>query len=170
MPSRRPAAELEQPPAVVALGAGDLAGLVQQRPAGGVLLPAAALAAAAAPPVAHHLHVADLAADAVPAAVQRAVEHDAAADAGADRDEDEVLLAAAGAEAVLAPGGGVRVVLHDTGSPTRSATSSRSGSSRHDRLGANSTVERSAVTKPAAPMPTASTCVALAPARRRRRR
>src|SRR5512135_2678217 len=44
-----------------------------------------------------------------------------------------------------------------TGSPTRAPTSSRNGSSRQARFGANSTVARLRSTKPAAPIPTAST-------------
>jgi hypothetical protein len=42
------------------------------------------------------------------------------------------------------------------GSATRPARASRSGSLRHDRCGAKTTVARSAATKPAAPMPTAT--------------
>ena len=44
---------------------------------------------------------------------------DRAADAGADREHDHVATAAAGAEAVLGPACGVRIVLDVTGSSSR---------------------------------------------------
>jgi hypothetical protein len=111
---RRSVAELEQSPAVLRLHVGDLTGLVQQRPAGAVLLPAARLPAPAPAAVQHDLQVAELAPDPERAAKQRATENDAAADPRADRDADQGGLPAAGTEAVLAPGRRVGVVLdHD---------------------------------------------------------
>ncbi len=44
-----------------------------------------------------------------------------------------------------------------TGTPSRSSRAALSGSRRQDRCGENSTVEREASTKPAAPTPTART-------------
>ncbi|GAA2930482.1 hypothetical protein GCM10020221_27800 [Streptomyces thioluteus] len=49
------------------------------------------------------------------AAAQLVADDDAAAQAGAQGDADDVVVALAGAEAVLAPGGGVGVVLDDDG-------------------------------------------------------
>src|SRR4029079_3422641 len=63
------------------------------------------------------LDVADLGTHAVATAVELAVDDDAATDTGADGDADDEPLLAAGAEARLTPGGGVRVVLHDAGQP-----------------------------------------------------
>ncbi|CAM5741168.1 hypothetical protein SALBM311S_09447 [Streptomyces alboniger] len=59
--------------------------------------------------------MAELPRDAVLAALDLAVLQDRAADAGAERDHDEVVLAAAGAEAPLGPGGGVGVVVDEDG-------------------------------------------------------
>ncbi len=61
------------------------------------------------------LHVSELAGDAVLAPLDLALLQDRAADAGAERDHDEVVLAAAGAEAPLGPGGGIGVVVHEDG-------------------------------------------------------
>ena len=133
---------------------GQLTRLPDQGVARAVLLPAAAVAAGAAVPAGHDLHMAELARDAVLAALDLAVLEDRAADAGTERDHDEVVLAAAGAEAPLAPGGGVGVVVdHDGHGETCGEGVACSGSSRQARCGANSTRERSASTQPAAPMP-----------------
>ncbi len=63
----------------------------------------------------HDLHMAELAGDAVLAALDLAVLQDRATDAGAQRDHDEVVLAAAGAEAPLGPGSAVGVVVDQDG-------------------------------------------------------
>ena len=93
----------------------ELARLAHQGVAARVLLPAPALAAAAQAPVRHAHQVAELGGHAVGAADQPVAVDDPAADARADRDHDERRRPLAGAEAVLAPGRRVRVVLHDRG-------------------------------------------------------
>jgi hypothetical protein len=97
------------------VGGGQLAGLADQRVARAVLLPAAAVAARAAVAAGDDLHVPELARHAELAALDLAVLQDRAADAGAEGDHDQVVLAAAPAEAPLRPGGGVRVVVHHHG-------------------------------------------------------
>lgn len=57
----------------------------------------------------------ELGGDAEASAPQLVADDDAAAQAGAERDADDVVVALAGAEAVLAPGRAVRVVLDDDG-------------------------------------------------------
>ncbi len=71
--------------------------------------------------------MAELTGDAELAALDLAVLQDGAADAGTERDHDEVVLAAAGTEAPLRPGGGVGVVVHEDrhGEPSREAVPKR---------------------------------------------
>ncbi len=109
------------------VGGGQLARLPDQRVAGAVLLPAAAVAARAAVSAGDDLHVAELAGDAELAALDLAVLQDGAADAGTEGDHDEVVLAAAGAEAPLRPGGRVGVVVHEDryGEPAGEAVAQR---------------------------------------------
>ena len=97
------------------VGGGQLPGLADEGVAGAVLLPAAAVAARTAVPAGHHLHVAELTGDPVLAALDLTVLQDRAADAGAERDHDEMVLAAARAEPPLRPRRGVRVVVHHDG-------------------------------------------------------
>ena len=114
--------------------------------------------AAARPAVRVEDQVPDLAGQPEPAAVEPPAEDQRAADAGAHGDHDDVVATARGAEAVLGPGGGVRVVLDDDRQAGRRArAASRTGCSRQPRLGAKRTTERVSSTSPAAPMPTAST-------------
>ena len=133
--SSRPRASSEPPRAAVA-------GLAHQGRAAGVLLEAAVVAAAAQDAVGHDAHVADLGADAEGAAVELAVEHEAAADAGADGDQQQVVDVLAGAEAELAPGGGVGVVLDDDREVDRASSSALRSTSRQAMFGANITTER----------------------------
>src|SRR5699024_990709 len=94
-----------------------LAGGAHQGAAGGEDLEAPAVAAAAARPVRVQDDVADLAARAEAAAQQLVAGDGATADAGPDGDQRHGVgvRGGPGAVAVLAPGGGVRVVLHDDG-------------------------------------------------------
>src|SRR5690606_4376206 len=92
------AAELQQAPRHRGRHPGQVARLVDEGVAAGVLLPAAAVAAAAAAAVRDDPEVAHLRADAEPAPVELAVDDDAAADPGAEGHQDEEVLAAPGAE------------------------------------------------------------------------
>src|SRR6478735_780765 len=96
-----------------AAGRDERAGLTHEGVSGGVLLPAALVTALAPDAVGYDAHVPELARDAVATADDPPVEHDAPADAGAEVDHDQVALAAAGAEAVLGPHGGVGVVVDE---------------------------------------------------------
>src|SRR6478735_5890365 len=87
------------------------AGLAHERVAAGVLLPAATVAALAARAARHDLHVAELAGDAVPPALDVAVDDEGAADARAERDDDDVRLSPGGTEGRLGPGRGIGVVV-----------------------------------------------------------
>ncbi len=137
------------------VGGGQLAGLAHQGVAGAVLLPAAAVAARAAVAAGHDLHMAEFAGDAVLAALDLAVLQDRAADAGAERDHDEVVLAAARRRSATRAQAAVLASLSTmTGTARPPARRSRSGSLRQDRCGAKRTRLRSASTQPAAPMPT----------------
>ena len=111
------AGELEQRGAGRAILPAERTGLPDQGPPGAVLLPAAVIAAAAREPAGNHAHVADLGGRAERAAHELAAQHDPAAEPGADGHEDHVRVPPAAAEPVLAPGGGVRVVLHDDRPP-----------------------------------------------------
>ncbi len=113
--SRGAAGQLEQGGRPVGVFGGHPLRVADQGVPAGVLLPAAEVAAAALHPAGDGLHVAELAAHAPAAPVDGAAEDEAAADAGADGDGDEVALAPAGAEAELAPGHRVGVVLHHDG-------------------------------------------------------
>src|SRR5690606_8272999 len=106
------AAELQQAPRHRGRHPGQVARLVDEGVAAGVLLPAAAVAAAAAAAVWDDPEVAHVRADAEPAPVELAVDDDAAADPGAEGHQYEEVLAAPGADPGLAPRGGVAVVLH----------------------------------------------------------
>ena len=88
-------------------------GVAHEGPTARVLLEASALAAPAQPTVGNHADVADLGRGAEATAHHHAPMDDAAAHAGADGDEQQVVGVLAGAEAVLAPGRGVGVVLDD---------------------------------------------------------
>ena len=79
------------------------AGLAHEGVAAGVLLPAAAVAALAAHAARHDLHVAELAGDAVPPALDVAVDDEGAPDARAEGDDDDVRLAPGGTEASPRP-------------------------------------------------------------------
>src|SRR5690606_9433301 len=58
-------------------------------------------------------HVADLTRKAARAAIEMAIEDETSADAGTEGQVDEMAKALAGAKAMLAEGGGGRVVLHE---------------------------------------------------------
>ncbi len=110
-----PVPERQQQHRVLGRGRRPLPRVPHEGPPGGVLLPAPLAAAAAEQPVGDDADVAELGGDAEPAAAQLVADDDAAAEAGAERDADDVVVALARAEAVLAPGGGVGVVLDDDG-------------------------------------------------------
>ena len=69
------------------------------------------LAAAAQQPPGNHAHVADLGGGAEGSAHELTAQDDPAAEPGADGHEHHVRVPPTAAEPVLAPGGGVRVVL-----------------------------------------------------------
>src|SRR5690606_33742724 len=112
---RSAVAQAEQHAGALRRRHGPLVRVADEGLARGVLLPAALAAAAAEQAVRHHAAVAELGGDAVAPAVELAADDGSAAETGADGDADDVLVAGADAEPVLAPGGGVRVVLDDHG-------------------------------------------------------
>ena len=140
------------------VGRHQLAGVADQRVAGGVLLPAAPVAALAPVAVRHHLHVPELPRHPVGAAEHPVVDHHRAADAGAERHAEH-------------DAGGRRRRRSGTRRarrcwrrcPRRPASrpgpSPRRAAARRARPGAvrTSPWTGSASTKPAAPTPTAST-------------
>lgn len=79
--------------------------------AGGVGFPATQIATSAARAVQGQRDVPELGGVAIGAAHQASVDHRAAADTGGDGEVDEVALPLAGAEDVLAEGGGIAVVV-----------------------------------------------------------
>ena len=83
----------------------------------------------------HDLHVAELAGDAVPPALDVAVDDERAADARAEGDDDDVRLTAGGAEARLGPGRRVGVVV-DGDRQRRCAATARRAAARCARTGA----------------------------------